>query len=100
MLGFLSFHDDQAFKAREIARRLELDDGSVSIALTRLKERDLVVIKGTSWAITTEETRLRSHDGYARATASFNEQLGEEDKDAWATQAPEEPHPSLSKDEQ
>lgn len=100
VLGFLSLNDEQAFKAREIARRLELDEGSVSTSLTRLKERELVKHKGTYWAITTNETRLRSHDGYARATALFNEQLGEEDKDAWKSQAPEGSHPSIAEDEQ
>lgn len=100
VLGFLALNEDRAFKAAEIARRLELDEGSVSTALTRLKERELVEHKGTYWAITTDEARLQSHAGYSRATALFNEQLGEEDKETWESQAPEESHPSVVEDEQ
>lgn len=99
VLGFLAANDDRAFKAREISRRTELDTGRVSTALTRLKERRLVEHKGPYWAVTTDEARLEAHDGYARATALFNEQFGEEDREAWREQAPEEPHPSLAEDE-
>lgn len=99
VLGFLAAHDDQAFKAREIARRTGLDEGGVSTALTRLKDRDLVEHKGTYWAITTDDERLEAHDGYARATALFNEQFGAEDRAEWQAHAPEEPHPSRTEDE-
>lgn len=98
VLGFLAANDDRAFKAREIARQVDLDEGAVSTALSRLKTRSLVEHKGTYWAITTDEDRLERHDGYARATALFNEQFGEEDRDAWAEHAPDDPHPSLSDD--
>ena len=99
VLGFLAANDDRAFKAREISRRTELDTGAVSTALTRLKDRGLVEHKGPYWAVTTDEMRLESHDGYARATALFNEQFGEEDREAWREHAPKEPHPSVSEDE-
>lgn len=99
VLGFLATNDDRAFKAREIARRTDLDEGTVSTALTRLKDRELVEHKGTYWAITSDERRLETHDGYARATALFNERFGEEDEDAWREHAPDEPHPSLADDE-
>jgi hypothetical protein len=100
VLGFLAVNDDRAFKAREIARQIDLDEGGVSTALTRLKERNLVEHKGPYWAITTDEQRLETHDGYARATALFNEQFGEEDRDTWHEHAPDESHPSLTEDEQ
>lgn len=100
VLGFLGTNDDRAFKAREIARQTELDEGAVSTALTRLKDRGLVEHKGTYWAITTDERRLEDHGGYARATALFNEQFGEEDRDAWRAHAPDETHPSLTEDEE
>ena len=90
VLGFLATNDDRAFKAREIARQTDLDEGSVSTALTRLKNRNLVEHKGTYWAITSDERRLERHDGYARATALFNEQFGEEDREAWRAHAPDE----------
>ncbi|MFC6615117.1 MarR family transcriptional regulator [Halopenitus salinus] len=94
VLGFLASHDDRAFKAREIASRTGLDEGAVSTALTRLKDRDLVEHKATYWAITDDETRLDAYGGYERATALFNETLGEEDEDEWREHAPEDPHPS------
>lgn len=94
VLGFLAANDDRAFKAQEIAARTELDEGAVSTALSRLKNRGLVEHKGTYWAITTDDDRLASYSGYERATRLFNEQLGEEEKDTWREHAPEEPHPS------
>lgn len=99
VLGFLATNDDQAFKATEIAKRTNLDESAVSTALTRLKQRDLVDHKATYWAITDEERRLRQYDGYARATALFNEQLGEEERAAWKQHASDAPHPSRSEDE-
>lgn len=94
VLGFLAANRDRAFKAREIAARTDLDEGAVSTALSRLKDRDLVEHKATYWAITDDESRLASYSGYERATALFNEQFGDEEKAAWREHAPEEPHPS------
>lgn len=99
VLGFLATNDDRAFEASEIARQTDLDVETVSTALTRLKDRDLVEHKATYWAITTDERRLESHDGYARATALFNEQFGEEDREEWREHAPDEPHPSIADDD-
>ena len=98
VLGFLAANDDRAFKATEIATRIELDEGTVSTALTRLKRRDLVEHKGSYWAITTDRDRLKRHDGYAHATRLFNEHLGAEDRDEWAARAPDEPHPSVEEE--
>lgn len=100
VLGFLAVNDDRAFKATEIAARTELDGGTVSTALTRLKDRELVEHKGTYWAVTSDAQRLEQHDGYGRATRLFNEQLGTEEKEAWKEHAPEDPHPSLEEDSQ
>jgi hypothetical protein len=99
VLGFLAVHDDRAFKAREIASQVELEEGAVSTALSRLKDRALVEHKATYWAVTDDQDRLEGYDGYERATALFNEQFGEEDKSAWREHAPDEPHPSVE-DEQ
>ncbi|WP_096389992.1 MarR family transcriptional regulator [Halopenitus persicus] len=95
VLGFLAANDDRAFKAREIASQIELDEGAVSTALSRLKDRELVEHKATYWAVTDDEDRLDGYSGYERATALFNEQLGEEDKEAWRAHSPDERHPSL-----
>ena len=95
VLGFLVANDERAFKAREIASRTSLDEGAVSTALSRLKERELVEHKATYWAVTDDEERLEGYSGYERATALFNEQLGAEDKDTWREHAPEKAHPSV-----
>jgi hypothetical protein len=99
VLGFLAANDDRAFEAREIAKRTGLDEGAVSTALTRLKNRDLVEHKATYWAVTTDDERLESYGGYERATRLFNEQLGPEDRDDWREHAPVEPHPSVGDEE-
>ncbi len=99
VLGFLAAHADQAFKAREIASRLEIDEGAVSTALSRLKNRDLVEHKATYWAVTDDAERLDGYSGHRRATELFNEQLGTEDEGAWREHAPQESHPSV-RDEQ
>jgi len=98
-LGFLAVNSDSAFTTTEIARRIEMDDDAVRTALTQLAERDLVEHKGPYWAATTDDKRLAEYDGYARATAAFNDQFGAEDHEAWAAHAPDEPHPSSREDE-
>ena len=95
VLGFLGAHEDRAFKAREIAGQINLDEGAVSTALSRLKDRRLVEHKATYWAITEDADRLDGYSGYERATVLFNEQFGEEEKETWREHAPSESHPSV-----
>ncbi|AXG08114.1 MarR family transcriptional regulator [Haloplanus rubicundus] len=95
VLGFLAANADHAFKAREIASRIDVDEGAVSTALSRLKSRDLVEHKATYWAVIDDDERLEGYRGYERATALFNDQLGTEDAAAWREHAPEESHPSV-----
>jgi hypothetical protein len=99
VLGFLAANDDRAFEASEIASRIDVDDGAVSTALSRLKDRDLVDHKATYWAVTDDADRLNGYSGYERATALFNEQLGKESSDAWREHAPEEAHPTVEDDQ-
>ncbi|MBV0926259.1 MarR family transcriptional regulator [Halomicroarcula limicola] len=94
VLGFLVANEDRAFKAREIASQIDVDEGAVSTALSRLKDRDLVEHKAMYWAITDDTDRLDGYSGYERATALFNEQFGTEDKESWRDHAASEPHPS------
>ena len=94
VLGCLAAHGDRAFKASEIASQIGIDEGAVSTALSRLKDRSLVEHKATYWAATDDTTRLDGYSGYERATALFNEQVGEEDKESWREHSPSEPHPS------
>jgi DNA-binding MarR family transcriptional regulator len=42
VLGFLAANDDRAFKTREIAPQIGVDEGAVSTALSRLKDGGLV----------------------------------------------------------
>ena len=99
VLGFLAAYDDRAFKAREIASQVGVNEGTVSTALSRLKDRGLVEHKATYWAVTDDAERLDRYSGYERATALFNDQLGGEDKDSWRDHAPQEPHPSVEDDQ-
>ncbi len=99
VLGFLAANEDRAFEAREIASQIGIDEGAVSTALSRLKNRDLVEHKATYWAVTDDADRLEGYSGYERATALFNDQFGEEDTEAWREHKPEDPHPS-GEDEQ
>ena len=99
VLGFLAVHKDRAFKAREIASQIGVDEGAVSTALSRLKDRNLVEHKATYWAITDDDERLDGYSGYERATALFNEQLGPEEKESWREHAPGESHPSVENEQ-
>lgn len=99
VLGFLAAHDDRAFEASEIASRIDLEEGTVSTALSRLKDRGLVEHKATYWAVSDDEERLRGYDGYERATALFNDRLGGEDRESWRIHAPDEPHPNEATDD-
>ena len=99
VLGFLAANEDRAFKAREIASQIGVDEGTVSTALSRLKDRGLVEHKATYWAVTDDAERLDGYSGYERATALFNDQLGAENKESWREHAPQEPHPGVE-DEQ
>jgi hypothetical protein len=99
VLGFLAANDDRAFTAREIAAQSRIDEGAVSTALSRLKDRGLVEHKATYWAITDDTERLEEYRGYERATALFNAQLGAEDTETWREHAPSDPHPSIDDDQ-
>lgn len=98
VLGFLDANADRAFKAREISAQIGLDEGAVSTALSRLKDRDLVEHKAIYWAVTENDERLANYSGYERATRLFNEQLGERDRDEWRKHAPDTDHPSTEDD--
>ena len=99
VLGFLAINEDRAFKAREIATQIGIDEGAVSTALSRLKDRSLVEHKATYWAVTDDTDRLDGYSGYERATTLFNEQLGEENKETWREHAPDVSHPSVENEQ-
>lgn len=89
VLQFLATNDDRAFKAAEIAERTEVNRNSISTVLARLEDRGLVRHKGEYWAIGDPE-RIRSFDGYQRATERLNERFGSEDVAAWRDHAPDQ----------
>ncbi|WP_280535239.1 helix-turn-helix domain-containing protein [Halopenitus sp. POP-27] len=95
VLGFLATNEERAFKAREIASQIGVEEGAVSTALSRLKNRGLVEHKATYWAVTDDVERLEGYSGYERATELFNAQLGVEDEEEWREHAPQKPHPSV-----
>jgi len=99
VLGFLAANEDRAFKAREIATQIGVNEGAVSTALSRLKSRSLVEHKATYWAVTEDTERLEGYSGYERASIFFNEELGEENKESWREHAPDEPHPSVENEQ-
>jgi len=99
VLGFLAANYNHAFKAREIASQIGVDEGAVSTALSRLKDRGLVDHKATYWAVTDDAERLDGYSGYERATALFNDQLGAEDKESWREHAPQQSHPSVENEQ-
>jgi len=99
VLGFLAANYNHAFKAREIASQIGVDEGAVSTALSRLKDRGLVEHKATYWAVTDDAERLDGYSGYERATALFNDQLGAEDKESWREHAPQQSHPSVENEQ-
>jgi hypothetical protein len=86
VLGFLAVNDDRGFKAREIASQIGVDEGPVSTALSRLKNRGLVEHKATYWAVTNDTERL-------------DDQLGAEDREPWREHAPSGSHPSVEKEQ-
>ena len=83
----------------EIATQIDVDEGAVSTALSRLRNSNLVKHEATYWAIINDSGRLDGYSRYERATTLFNEQFGEEDKESWREHAPEESHPSVENEQ-
>ena len=94
-LGFLAAHDDRAFKTHEIASQTDIDEGAVSTALSRLKDRGMVAHETTYWAVTDDTERIEGHSGHERVTALFDDRLGAEEADAWHDHGPSESHPTV-----
>ncbi len=57
------------------------------------------VLEATYWAVTDDVDRLEGYSGYKRVTALYNEQFGDEDKEAWREHAPSESHPSVENEQ-
>lgn len=89
VLRFLITNDDRAFKAAEIADGADVSRNSISTVLGRLEDRELVRHKGEYWAVG-DEDRIRSFDGYRRATERLNRRYGTEDKSEWQKHAPDQ----------
>ncbi|EMA69085.1 hypothetical protein C461_05622 [Halorubrum aidingense JCM 13560] len=76
--AFLHENDHRAWKMGTIAERLGLDTDTVSVILSRLKERGLVRHKSPYWAITDDNDQLRAAYRLHRHHAAADEQYGEE----------------------
>lgn len=83
ILAFLANHDDRAWKASAIAERADVNPGSVSTLLGRLRDRGLVRHKEPYWAITDDEERLAAASSLHAATARLDERYGEEEPEEW-----------------
>lgn len=83
VLRFLWENRDRAWKAKEIARRTDINENSIHPVLSRLEDRGLVRHKGTYWAITDDRNRLQQAFDIHRANQLFNDLYGEEDRDEW-----------------
>ena len=79
VLGFLAGNENRAFKAREVATRIGVDGGTVSTALTQLKDRSLVEHKAAYRVVTDDAECLGGYSRYERAPTLFNDQPGAED---------------------
>ena len=93
ILSFLISNDDKAFRRGEIADSTGIDPNAVSAVLSRLKERDLVRHKPPYWAAG-DPRRIRSAVDLSRSLDALNEQLGEEDMDAWREAGADVRHPN------
>lgn len=78
ILHFLMENDDQAFRLTEIAEATGIERTSVSAALTRLRDRDLVRHRGRYWAIG-EDHRLGSYAAqlHGNSSAAQDDYYGE-----------------------
>jgi Mn-dependent DtxR family transcriptional regulator len=97
---FLAEHRDQAFTRSEIAEGIETDPNTVGTNLSRLKKRGLVRHRGNYWALTDDSERLRGAAEVHALTEQLNALDGGIDAEAWDEAAPDEPHPSVTSDEQ
>lgn len=88
VLSFLVAHPQQAFKATELAHRLDIPQNSIGTVLRRLEARTLVRHKGEYWAITDDMERLRSLTQYQAVTETANDLYGEEDPREWVAHMP------------
>jgi hypothetical protein len=94
VLASLYSHRDLAFKRSEIAAGIDEDSNAVGTALTRLKDRDLVRLKGAYWAITDDLERLTAAYDLHTATERLDGEDGGINTDAWEAGEPDAPHPS------
>jgi Mn-dependent DtxR family transcriptional regulator len=83
VLALLRKHANQAWRAQEIADRLDVDAHTIGAALRRLHSRGLVDKQGPFWfALSDEESaHLRA---FLLTTQELNRELGTENPQDWA----------------
>jgi len=86
VMRFLAAHPDQAFTQSEIRDATEVKAGSISVVLSRLKDRELVRHKGYYWALG-EADEVAAYAALSESTRAANDRFGEEDIDEWLEHA-------------
>jgi Mn-dependent DtxR family transcriptional regulator len=94
VVSFLASNPDRAYTRSEIARSVEVDPDTVSTALSRLSDRDLVRHRGRYWAVIDDTERVRAAYDLHRATSALDADDGGIDPEEWDEHVPDEPHPS------
>ena len=86
VMRFLATHPDQAFTQSEIRDATDVKAGSISVVLSRLKDRGLVRHKGNYWAIG-EDDDVAAYISMLESTQAANDRFGKEDMDEWLEHA-------------
>jgi predicted transcriptional regulator len=86
VMRFLAAHPEQAFTQSEIRDAADIKAGSISVVLSRLKDRGLVRHKGNYWALG-EVDDVAAYASMLESTRAANDRFGEEDIDEWLEHA-------------
>lgn len=82
IMEFLAAHPDKAFTQSEIRKATGVKAGSISVVLSRLKDRGLVRHRGTYWALG-EADDVATYTSFAQSTRTANDRFGSEQMDGW-----------------
>ena len=86
VIQFLAAHPDKAFTQSEIRDATDVKAGSISVVLSRLKDRGLVRHKGNYWALG-EDDDVAAYTSLLESTRAANDRFGEEDMAEWLEHA-------------
>lgn len=89
VMRFLATHPDKAFTQSEISEATEVKAGSISVVLSRLKDRGLVRHKGIYWALG-EADDVAAYTSLHESTKAANDRFGPEEMEEWLEHAVDE----------